>query len=83
MGKKVYITEEQYSNIAKNKKYNKKQDDIMAYVKANRKARRDESRDIYGDGFKSNTHITKTEKAYSRKGKNKFKGDIYDSEDFY
>ena len=82
MAKKVYITEGQYHDIVKNKK-NKKQDNIMACVKASRKARREESRDIYGDGFKSNTHITKTEKVYSRKGKNKFKGDIYDDEDFY
>ena len=82
MAKKVYITENQFNNLvesrAKNKK--KKSEDInMSCIKANRKKRREEDRDIYGDGFKQTTKVAKTEKTYSRKGKNKF--NYYDDED--
>ena len=38
---------------------------------------------MYADDFKPNARVVKTEKMYSRKGKNKFKGDIYDDEDVY
>jgi hypothetical protein len=50
-------------------------------VKANRKARREEAREMYGDGFKSNTHIAATDKKYSRKGKKKFKYDDIGDDD--
>lgn len=83
MGKKVYITERQFNNLVesskKNKKRNKSKKDInMDCVKANRKARREEARELYGDGFKQNTRIAKSEKTYSRKGKNKFKQNFLD-----
>jgi hypothetical protein len=53
-----------------NKKKSKK-DFTMDYVKANRKGRREEEREHYGDGFKPTTRVSKSEKNYSRKGKNK------------
>lgn len=84
MAKKVYITENQFNRLveSQSKKHNKYNKDInMDCVKANRKKRREEDRDIYGDGFKQTTRVAKTEKAYSRKGKNKFKGDYFDDED--
>lgn len=59
---------------------NKKQNFAMANIKVDRKGRRDADRDIYGDGFKSTTRIAKSEKNYSRKGKNKFRGDNFDDE---
>lgn len=80
MAKKVYITENQFNKIIesqKNKKHNKSKDINMDCIKANRKKRREEDRDIYGDGFKQTTRVAKTEKAYSRKGKNKFKGNNF------
>lgn len=84
MAKKVYITENQFNRLveSQNKKHNKSNKDVnMECVKANRKKRREEDRDIYGDGFKQTTRVAKTEKAYSRKGKNKFKGNYFDDED--
>lgn len=84
MAKKVYITENQFNRLVEtqSKKHNKYNKDInMDCVKANRKKRREEDRDIYGDGFKQTTRVAKTEKAYSRKGKHKFKGNYFDDED--
>jgi hypothetical protein len=84
MAKKVYITENQFNRLveSQNKKHNKPNRDInMDCVKASRKKRREEDRDIYGDGFKQTTRVTKTEKAYSRKRKNKFNGNYFDDED--
>ena len=82
MSKKIYITENQYNKIVegKGKKHDKKQDIAMACIKADRKQRREEARELYGDGFKPTTRIAKSEKSYSRKGKNKFKNDFYDDE---
>lgn len=83
MAKKVYITENQFNKLieSQNKKHNKSHNDInMDCIKANRKKRREEDRDIYGDGFKQTTRVAKTEKAYSRKGKNKFKGNFFNDE---
>jgi hypothetical protein len=79
MAKKIYITETQFKNLVETKSKTKKnvvgtQND---YLKADRKARRDMDREMYGDGFKSNTRVHKTAKAYSRKGKNKFNGKDY------
>lgn len=71
MGKKIYISEEQLQSLVENRNKNKR-DINMDCIKANRKAQREEFRDIYGDGFKSTTRIAKSEKQYSRKGKNKF-----------
>jgi hypothetical protein len=80
MAKKIYINEDQYNKFiySDNKKHYKKEDLAMDCIKANRKARREEERDIYGDGFKQKTKIAKSNKTYSRKGKNKFKNDFYD-----
>lgn len=76
MNKKIYITESQFNRLVENKKENqKKKKAILDYVKADRKARREEAREIYGDGFKSNTRIAASDKKYSRKGKKKFKYD--------
>jgi hypothetical protein len=75
MAKKIYITEEQFNKLTGKKM---KKNDIIDAVKANRRKRREEDRDYYGDGFKQTTKISKSEKAYSRKGKNKFKNDFYD-----
>ena len=83
MAKKVYITENQLNRIVEsnNKKHNKNNNDInMHCIKANRKKRREEDRDVYGDGFKQTTRVAKSEKAYSRKGKNKFKGSYFNDE---
>lgn len=78
MGKKIYITESQLNKIVENKKENnKKKKQLMDYVKADRKARREIARDIYGDGFKATTRVAKSDKEYSRKGKHKFKYDSY------
>lgn len=41
------------------------------YIKANRKGSRDAELED-STGFKANTKIHKSDKAYSRKGKNKF-----------
>lgn len=73
MSKKIYITESQFNELMEAKKSNKKskKDFTMDYVKANRKGRRDEERERYGDGFKPATRVSKSEKNYSRKGKNK------------
>jgi hypothetical protein len=73
MSKKIYITESQFNELMEAKKSNKKskKDFTMDYVKANRKGRRDEERERYGDGFKPTTRVSKSEKNYSRKGKNK------------
>ena len=54
-------------------------DDVL-YFDTQLKKRREEDRDIYGDGFKQTTRVAKTEKAYSRKGKNKFKGNFFNDE---
>jgi hypothetical protein len=81
MGKKIYISENQFNHLIEGKSQkNKKQNFAMATIKADRKGRRDADRDIYGDGFKSTTRIAKSEKNYSRKGKNKFRGDNFDDE---
>lgn len=73
MSKKIYVTESQFYELMETKKANKKskKDFTMDYVKANRKGRRDEERERYGDGFKPTTRVSKSEKNYSRKGKNK------------
>lgn len=73
MGKKIYITENQFTELVENKKKNTKKtkkEFEMDYVKANRKGRRDDERERYGDGFKPTTRVSKSEKNYSRKGKN-------------
>lgn len=83
MSKKIYITENQFNSLVegkKSKKKDKKQDIMMAAVKANRRERREEARERYGDGFKPTTRIAKSEKTYSRKGKNKFRNDFYGDE---
>jgi len=83
MGKKIYITESQFNEIFEGKKNSKKKSKKefeMDYVKANRKGRREDERERYGDGFKSTTRVSKSEKNYSRKGKNKFRGDFSDDE---
>lgn len=74
MARKIYITENQFNELMESKKSGNKKskkDFTMDYVKANRKGRRDEERERYGDGFKPNTRVSKSEKNYSRKGKNK------------
>ena len=74
MSKKIYITENQFNELMESNKSNtkkSKRDFTMDYVKANRKGRRDEERERYGDGFKPTTRVSKSEKNYSRKGKNK------------
>ena len=84
MAKKVYITENQFNSLVESgnkKKKNKKNDINMSCIKAHRKKRREEDRDIYGDGFKQTTRVAKTEKNYSRKGKNKFNSNYFDNED--
>jgi hypothetical protein len=81
--KKIYITENQYNNIVESsqKKYKKSKQDLdKDYIKAHRKQRRDSDRELFGDGFKSTTRINKSEKNYSRKGKNKFDYDNYDED---
>ena len=81
MGKTIYITENQYNNLVEsNSTKSSKKENIIASVKANRKKRREEYRDIYGDGFKPTTRISKSEKTYSRKGKNKFNKNFIDNE---
>ena len=73
MGKKIYITENLFTELVENKKKNTKKtkkEFEMDYVKANRKGRRDAERERYGDGFKPTTRVSKSEKNYSRKGKN-------------
>lgn len=80
--KKIYITENQYNNIVEcsQKKYKKDKEQLNKdYIKAHRKQRRNQDRDLYGDGFKATTRVNKSEKNYSRKGKNKF---VYDDEDY-
>ena len=78
MGKKIYITESQLSSIVENKKEDKKKKkELMTYIKADRKARREMDKEIYGDGFKSTTRVAASDKKYSRKGKHKFKYDSY------
>ena len=42
----------------------------MGYLKSNRKGNRDAEREMKGDGFKQNTKVHKSQKEYSRKGKN-------------
>lgn len=81
MSKKIYITESQFNNLVKNKQEQKKNKKaILDVVKADRKSRREEAREIYGDGFKSTTRIAKNVKKYSRKGKNKPRYGEYDNE---
>jgi hypothetical protein len=79
MSKKVYITEKQFNRIVENSSTSrnyKKDNTTMDYIKAVRKKRREEDKEFYGDGFKCNTKVRKSEKNYSRKGKNKFKNDF-------
>lgn len=83
MPKKVYITENQFKELCENQKKHakkSKKDFEMDYVKANRKGRREEEKERYGDGWKPITRIKKSEKNYSRKGKNKFKGNFPDED---
>ena len=82
MPKKIYITESQLKSLIEhqNKKKKKKEDLLMTTVKANRKARREEARDIYGDGFKATTRVAKSDKVYSRKGKNKFRNNNFNED---
>ena len=81
MGKKIYITESQFKKIVENKKENKKKKkELMDYVKANRRGRREEARERYGDGFKATTRVAASDKQYSRKGKHKFKYDSFSDE---
>jgi hypothetical protein len=81
MGKKIYITESQFNNLVESKQEQKKKKKaILDVVKADRKARREEAREIYGDGFKSTTRIAKNSKKYSRKGKNKPRFGEYDND---
>jgi hypothetical protein len=81
MSKKIYITESQFNNLVENKQEQKKKKKaILDVVKADRKARREEAREIYGDGFKSTTRIAKNSKKYSRKGKNKPRFGEYDND---
>jgi hypothetical protein len=78
MGKTIRITESQMSDFiseAKNKK--SKKDFQKDVIKSDRKVRREEYRERYGDGFKSDTRVHKSQKNYSRKGKNKFKTDDF------
>jgi hypothetical protein len=76
MDKKIYITETQRNRIIESRQeFLKKKKELMDYIKADRKARREEAREIYGDGFKSNTRIAASDKKYTRKGKKKFKYD--------
>lgn len=72
MAKKIYITETQFKELVESKKHERKnkKDFTMDYVKANRKGRREEERERYGDGFKPTTRVSKSDKNYSRKGKN-------------
>ena len=72
MAKKIYITETQFKELVEPKKHERKnkKDFTMDYVKANRKGRREEERERYGDGFKPTTRVSKSDKNYSRKGKN-------------
>lgn len=82
MNKKIYITESQFNQLVESKKeVKKKKKAIIDYVKADRKARREEAREIYGDGFKPNTRIADSDKKYSRKGKKKFQYDRFDDND--
>ena len=87
MAKIIKITESQFNDYVRNElgrtdesgrksKKKDKREFETDYVKANRKGRREEARERYGDGFKSTTRVNKSEKTYSRKGKNKFKGDF-------
>lgn len=81
MGKKIYITESQFNNLVESKQEQKKKKKaILDVVKADRKARREEAREIYGDGFKPTTRIAKNSKKYSRKGKNKPRFGEYDND---
>ena len=81
MGRTIYITENQYNDLVEsNSTRSSKKENIMASVKANRKKRREEYKDTYGDGFKPTTRISKSEKTYSRKGKNKFNKNFIDNE---
>lgn len=80
MSKKIYITESQFNNLVESKQEQKrKKKAILDVVKANRKARREEAREIYGDGFQRNL-VTKNGKKYSRKGKNKPRFGEYDND---
>ena len=72
MAKKIFITEKQFTKFVGNKPNKQKKEVDMDYIKADRKGRREKDREIYGDGFKSTTRVHKSDKAYSRKGKNKF-----------
>ena len=84
MAKKLYITEKQFNRYFPGgfflRRISGRSRTAKDCIKANRKKRREEDREIYGDGFKQTTRVAKTEKAYSRKGKNKFKGNYFDDE---
>lgn len=81
MSKKIYITESQFNNLVESKQEQKrKKKAILDVVKADRKARREETREIYGDGYHRNTTTTKNGKKYSRKGKNKPRFGEYDND---
>lgn len=73
---KVNITEKELRNIVECAIKRAVEEDIdegkdLRYVKANRKGQREADREMKGDGFKSNTKVHKTQKDYSRKGKNR------------
>ena len=81
MSKKIYITETQLKSLIESQNKKKKKEDLlMTTIKANRKARREEARDIYGDGFKATTRVAKSDKVYSRKGKNKFRNNNFNED---
>lgn len=81
MNKKIYITEAQFNHLVEGKKENKKKKKaIIDYVKANRRARREEEREMYGDGFKPTTRIAASKNTYNRK-KDKFRYDKYNGDD--
>lgn len=92
MARIIRITESQFNDYirsekeklhesGKRNKQKSKKDFEMDYVKANRKGRREEERDRYGDGFKATTRVSKSEKNYSRKGKNKNNWKEFSDED--
>lgn len=76
MNKNVYNSKRQ--SVSFNNRGNFKNNFQNEYIKADRKARREKDRDIFGDGFKVITKVHKSEKSYSRKGKNKFDGNTYE-----
>lgn len=82
MGKTIRITESQMSEfISESKDRKSKKDFQKDVIKADRKVRREEYKERYGDGFKTNTRVHKSQKNYSRKGKNKFSGNYLENDE--